>query len=53
MKAFKKKFARLSIGRAQQAGWGDDQLKFLSQFTASFAHEMCRWSLAEDGAKVG
>ncbi len=50
-KAFKKKFARLSIGKAQQTGWGDEQLKFLSQFTASFAHEMCRWSLPEEAAK--
>ncbi len=50
-KAFKKKFARLSLGKAQQAGWLDEQSKFLSQFVASFAHEMGRWSMPEAAMK--
>jgi hypothetical protein len=50
-KAFKKKFARLSISKAQQSGWQEDQSKFLAQFIASFAHEMGRWSLPEAAMK--
>jgi hypothetical protein len=49
--AFKKKFQRLSLGKAQQAGWQDEQSRFLSQFVASFAFEMGRWSLPESAMK--
>lgn len=38
-KSFKKKFNRLSLGKAQTDGWNDDHLKYLSQFLASFAHK--------------
>ena len=48
-KAFKKKFTVKSLAEALSAGWIEEHLKFLSQFTASFAHEMRKWSLAEEG----
>ncbi len=47
-KAFKKKFANKSLSEALSGGWTEEHLKFLAQFTASFAHEMTRWSLAEE-----
>ncbi len=47
-KAFKKKFVGKSLSDALSGGWSDEHLKFLSQFTASFGHEMTRWSLAEE-----
>lgn len=31
------------------ASFLDDHLRFLSQFTASFAHEMRKWSLTDEG----
>jgi hypothetical protein len=47
-KAFKKKFANKSLSDALSGGWSEEHLKFLAQFIASFAHEMTRWSLAEE-----
>ena len=48
-KTFKKKFTPVTLAKAQQDGYADDQLKFLSQFVASFAHEMGRWSVTPEG----
>jgi hypothetical protein len=50
-KGFKKKFHRLSIGSAISSGWSEEQLRFLTQFVASFAHESKRWSLDDAGVK--
>jgi hypothetical protein len=48
-KAFKKKFVVKTLIEALSAGWIEDHLRFLAQFVASFAHEMRKWSLAEEG----